>query len=146
MRDEHTGSDSLLAAFPDAALLLDTSQDGVVALNAPAAKLLGVDATSDKPLRFSSFLGAALAKFVVFVEEVDHRGECWTRDVPLRAANGTPLRCEIRARGVPDQPTFLLLSLTDLDAFDKRTQIAEAAELHLGASGMETRRDLFCRA
>jgi PAS domain S-box-containing protein len=130
MLDEQRRRDSLLAAFPDAALLLDTAQDRVVALNPPAAELFGVDASSDRPLRFSNFLGAALAKFVVFVQEIDHRGECWTRDVPLTMLDGTPLRCEIRAKGVPDMPDCLFLSFTDLDAFDKRTQIAEAAELH----------------
>lgn len=130
MLDEKSRSDSLLAAFPEAALLLDTSQDRVVALNAAAATLFGVKPDSGQTLRFSTFLGRALAKFVVFVEEVDHRGECWTRDVPLTTVKGLPLRCEIRARGVPEQPGFLLLSFTDLDAFDKRTQIVEAAELH----------------
>ncbi|MEN8658145.1 MAG: PAS domain-containing protein, partial [Marivita sp.] len=130
MLDTKARSDSLLAAFPDAALLLDTSQDKVVALNGAAAALFGIDPVATHALRFSGFLGAALAKFVVFVEEVDHRGECWTRDVPLYKVDGSPLRCEIRARGVPDQAGFLLLSFTDLDAFDKRTQIAESAELH----------------
>ncbi len=130
MLDDLTRSDSLLAAFPDAALLLDTTTDRVVALNPRAATLLGVDGDTDQPIRFSAFLGKALATFIVFVEEVDHRGECWTRDVPLTTYGGQPLRCEIRARGVPDQPGWLLLSFTDLDAFDKRTQIAEAAELH----------------
>ncbi|MCI5109944.1 MAG: sigma 54-interacting transcriptional regulator [Marivita sp.] len=130
MLDDLTRSDSLLAAFPDAALLLDTTEDRVVALNPRAATLLGVDGETDHPIRFSAFLGKALATFIVFVEEVDHRGECWTRDVPLTTYDGHPLRCEIRARGVPDQPGWLLLSFTDLDAFDKRTQIAEAAELH----------------
>ena len=123
-------SDSLLAAFPDAALLLDTTQDRILALNAPAADLFELAPSDDTILRFSTFLGAALAKFVVFVGEVDHRGECWTREVPLITAGGDPLRCEIRARGVPDQPGCLLLTFTDLDAFDKRTQIAETAELH----------------
>ena len=130
MLDEKHQSDSLLAAFPDAALLLDTSQDRVVALNMAAATLFGVELDANPSLRFSAFLGKALAKFVVFVEEVDHRGECWTRDVPLTNVKGVPIRCEIRARGVADLPGCLLLSFTDLDAFDKRTQIAEAAELH----------------
>ena len=130
MLTEPPKSDSLLAAFPDAALLLDTTQDRVIALNSAAARLFDVDASGGKTLHFSTFLGAALAKFVVFVGEVDHRGECWTRDVPLNTAEGVPLRCEIRARVVPDQLGCLLLSFTDLDAFDKRTQMAETAELH----------------
>ena len=71
MLDDLTRSDSLLAAFPDAALLLDTTEDRVVALNPRAATLLGVDGDTDQPIRFSAFLGKALATFIVFVEEVE---------------------------------------------------------------------------
>ncbi|WP_420380741.1 sigma 54-interacting transcriptional regulator [Marivita sp.] len=130
MLDTDQDTDSLLAAFPDAALLLDTTQDRIAGLNDAAAALFGITNYRDPNLRFSTFLGSALAKFVVFVGEVDHRGESWTRDVPLRTSDDVVLRCEIRARGVPGKPGYLLLSFTDLDAFEKRTELVEAAELH----------------
>ncbi|OSQ52659.1 sigma 54-interacting transcriptional regulator [Marivita geojedonensis] len=123
-------SDSLLSAVPDAAILLDTSEDRIVGWNKGARDLFGAISEDDPRPKFSSFLGKALGKFVVFVAEVDHRGECWTRDVPMNALNGKPLHCEIRARTVPDQEGYLFLSFTDLEAFEKRTQLAETAELH----------------
>ena len=119
-------SDSILAAMPDAALLLCPQTDRILAHNDLARQVLMRPDLAER--RFSSLLGAALPRFLVFVEEVDYRGGAWTREIPLRLPTPIPLRCEIRARRLPDQPGLLLL-ITDLDAFEERTQIAETESI-----------------
>ncbi|ETX30418.1 sigma 54-interacting transcriptional regulator [Roseivivax isoporae] len=119
-------ADSLLCALPDAALVLDTVGDRVAAWNARADTLLGLSGGG----RFSARLGAALPRFVVFLEEIDHRGQAWTRDVALDAADGRPLRCEIRGSLIAGAPGRMLLSVADLDEINRRAELSEAARLH----------------
>jgi len=120
-------SDSLLQSIPEAVLILDTTSDRIVTWNAAAARLLtGQDAA--EPAAFSHFLNEAMARFVVFLDEVDHRGHGWTRDVPLRAADGSALKCELRAQPVMNRQGWLILSITDLSALDQRAETAALAE------------------
>ncbi|MBE1297730.1 sigma 54-interacting transcriptional regulator [Phycobacter azelaicus] len=120
-------SDSLLQSIPEAVLILDTTSDRIVTWNAAAARLLtGQDAA--EPSAFSHFLDKAMARFVVFLDEVDHRGHGWTRDVPLRTADGSALKCELRAQPVTNRQGWLILSITDLSALDQRAETAALAE------------------
>ncbi|WP_138466017.1 sigma 54-interacting transcriptional regulator [Poseidonocella sp. HB161398] len=119
--------DSLIAALPEAALMLDTAADRIIGWNDHAARLLGLG-PQERPA-FSAFVGADLPRFVVFVEEVDHRGEGWTREISVTPQGQPARRCEMRGRHLPGRPGILLLMLIDLEAFEARTQIAEAAEL-----------------
>ncbi|MBJ3763732.1 sigma 54-interacting transcriptional regulator [Maribius pontilimi] len=120
-------TDSLLQAFPDAALVLDLSRDRVVRWNRHAADLLA--GSPDAPaLPFSSYLGSALPQFVVFIDEVDYRGEGWSRDVALRSEDGRTLRCEIRAAPVAGKQGWIILTLTDLSALERRAELAALAE------------------
>ena len=119
--------DSLLQSLPEAALVLDTTQDRIVEWNRHAAELLA-GASDAHALPFSTYLGAALPQFIVFMDEVDHRGESWTRDVVLKSQGGRPLRCELRAGPVPGKPGWIMLILTDLRALDRRTELAAMAE------------------
>ncbi|WP_179380743.1 sigma 54-interacting transcriptional regulator [Jannaschia marina] len=125
-----TSDESLLAAIPEAALILCTASDRILHANAPAAALLGLP--RGEVARFAPVLGDALPRFVVFAGEVDHRGEAWTRDIRLQPRGGDPIRCEIRARRLPEAPGQLLLTLCDLDAFERRTRITETADLYRG--------------
>lgn len=120
-------ADSLLQSIPEATLILDTSADRVVNWNRPAARLLAGPEAAD-PAPFSHYLGAAMPRFVVFIEEVDHRGASWTRDVPLTATNGDTLKCELRAQPVPGREGWLILAITDLRALDQRAETAALAE------------------
>lgn len=120
--------DSLLHALPEAALVLDLSKDRIVNLNRRASDWLGVD--PDQAPAFSRLLGAALSQFIVFVDEVAHRGEGWTREVTLCDSQGQPLNCELRGRLIHGAPGHLLLMLLDLDELTRRTQIVEEMELH----------------
>ncbi len=119
--------DSLLHAIPQPVLILDTQQDRVVDWNAEAAQLLG-DRPDARPKRFSSYLQSALSHFVVFLEEMEHRGTSWTRDVPFHSEEGRALRCEVHARPIAERPGWVLLFLTDLRALDRRAEEAAAAE------------------
>ena len=119
--------ESLLDSVPQPVLVLDTATDRIVAWNAHAATLLGGGAGA-RPAPFSHYLRAALPAFVVFIEEVDHRGEGWTRDVALTSATGSALRCELMARPVTGKPGWLAMVLNDLRALDHRAEEAAAAE------------------
>lgn len=118
----------VIDSLPDAALLLDLGTDRVLTLNRVAGSLLGVAPGRDVP--FSRFLGDALPDFVVFVDEIEHRGDGWTRDVRLKNFDGDVLNCELRGRLVAGHPGILLLVILDLDALEKRNQIVETNALH----------------
>ena len=122
-----TSANSLLSAVPEAALLLDTSSDRIVDWNGRAEAMLGL--SHGQPHRFSTYIGPYLPRFVVFIEELDHRGDSWTRDVGLFHPDGREFRCELRGRLIADIPGHLFLMLLDLDEFNLRTQTTEAAEL-----------------
>jgi PAS domain S-box-containing protein len=127
MRDDVPGPDSLIDAIPEAALLLDTATDRIVALNAAARRLLGPAAEAGAS--FSDWLGPDLPRFIVFVEEVDHRGEAWTREVGLIVQGGT-LACEIRARRILGSETGILVMLLDLSELGRRAQLRDTLRLH----------------
>jgi PAS domain S-box-containing protein len=120
-------SDSLLQAIPQPALVLDTTSDRIVNWNGHAATLL-TGRQDARPRRFSHYLGDAFPTFVVFIEEVDHRGESWTRDVALTSEDDRALLCELHARPVPEEAGWVMLTLMDLNALDRRSEKAAAAE------------------
>ena len=119
--------DSLVTMVPEAALVLDTATDRIVALNTKARDLIGTAATRDLP--FSALLGQNLARFIVFMEELDHRGEAWTRQLELQGDAG-PLSCEWRARKLSDDGRHVFLLLLDLAEIERRTQQVETERLH----------------
>lgn len=127
MLDTLPHHDSILAAVPEAALVFDASRDVILALNERASRLLGWSDPKDR--RFSEFLGPALPRFVVFIEEIDHRGAAWTRDVGLETSSGVALRCELRGSKIAGAEGRYLLMLLDLEELDHRTQQSEAAQL-----------------
>ncbi|HEY9019215.1 sigma 54-interacting transcriptional regulator [Seohaeicola sp. SP36] len=128
MLDLPTRSDSLLNALAEAALLIDLVEDRIRAANSRARRLL--DLPDADGTAFSPLVGATLPQFIVFVDEIAHRSEAWSRDITLATAKSAPLRCEIRGRLVEDSPSLLLLTVLDLDEMDRHDRITEAAELH----------------
>ena len=122
--------DSLLAALAEPALILDCPSDSVVACNAAAARLL--EGRADAPLRraFSGYLGAALPQFVVFLQEVDHRGTACTREIAMTAHDGAPRACELRGGRLDGDAGRVLLTITDVAAFEARTAKADTQSLH----------------
>lgn len=127
MLDTDLAPDSILAALPAATLLLDTRSDRVLGANARALSLLGLPSV---PAVFSAHLADGLGRFVVFLEETEHRGEAWTRDIRLERLDGTELRCEIRARVLGDAAGTVFLTLIDLEEMARHDQITETTALH----------------
>jgi PAS domain S-box-containing protein len=128
MMDLLTRPDSLLNALAEAALLIDLAEDTITAANGRACRLLDLPKPKDAP--FSPLVGASLPQFIVFVDEIAHRGEAWTREITLVTATSTPLRCEIRGKLIEENPSLLLLTVLDLDEMERHDRITEAAELH----------------
>jgi PAS domain S-box-containing protein len=89
--------------------------------------LLG--ATVTPGARFSALLGPDLARFIVFIEELDHRGAAWTRAVALQAETG-PVQCELRASRIGADKRHVFLLLLDLVELERRTQQVETERLH----------------
>ncbi|PWK58156.1 sigma 54-interacting transcriptional regulator [Roseicyclus mahoneyensis] len=129
MLDSDLSFDSMVAMVPEAALVLDTGTDSIAALNAPARDLLGGSISAG--LRFSTLLGPDLARFIVFIEELDHRGAAWTREIALRTETGS-VHCEMRARRIGSDARHVFLLLVDLVELDRRTQQVETERLHRG--------------
>lgn len=133
--------DSLVAAVPEAALVINTSRDRIAALNGAAVRLLGPMAQPGA--RFSDWLGAALPGFIVFMGEVDHRGEAWTREVALTVGDQV-LACELRARRMADSPDHVFLILLDLAELERRAQQVDTVRLHrAGLLEWKRARDFF---
>ncbi|MEL6681890.1 MAG: sigma 54-interacting transcriptional regulator [Pseudomonadota bacterium] len=127
MADTSVLSDSIVAALPEAALVLCTRTDAILETNAHACAVLGID--QDHPPPFRLLIGTEIAKFFVFVDEIDTRGEAWTRKITFRRNSGAALRCEIRGRKLLGRPGQILLMIIDLDAMDHRAHVTELAEL-----------------
>ncbi|MGY6694677.1 MAG: sigma 54-interacting transcriptional regulator [Roseinatronobacter sp.] len=119
--------DSVLAALPEAALVLHTQTDKIVSTNDHARRLLGVP-TGALP-KFATFLRDHSGQFLVFLDELDTRGEAWTRRVDLLCAGGMALRCELRGRPLPGRASHVLLLMADLNALERRAHIAEVDKL-----------------
>ncbi|WP_439140397.1 sigma 54-interacting transcriptional regulator [Roseicyclus sp.] len=133
--------DSLCTALPEAGLVIDTGADAVLAINPAAKRMLGPAARVGA--RFSEWLGSGLAQFIVFMEEVDHRGEAWTRDVGLIVGEQL-VACELRARRLPEAPDHVFLMLLDLAELERRAQQVDTVRLHrAGLLEWKRARDFF---
>ncbi|WP_131577809.1 sigma 54-interacting transcriptional regulator, partial [Paracoccus nototheniae] len=126
MREQIPSTDSPLDSLPLAALVLDTGRDRIAWANEAAIRLLALP--DPVTIRFSSLLGAALPKLVVFADEVAHRGQAWSRDIALSDCHGRPLQLELRARPLAGRPDQLLLTLLDLTELELRAEATEAAQ------------------
>lgn len=118
--------DALVAAALLPALVADLSRDRIVAANPGALRLLGPGPPGP---RFSRHLGAGVARMIVFADEVAHRGEAWTRDIPLLDGEGHARPVELRARFVGPSGGLLLVQLIDLDDMDRHAHAVEVARL-----------------
>lgn len=127
MSDTSTPFDSIVSALPEAALILYTQTDEVLETNDHARRLLEIPSQSHP--HFSTFLGTQVGEFLVFADEVDTRGQAWTRRIELQRLKSDPLRCEIRARKLSNRQGQILLMIIDLDSMDRRAHLTEVAEL-----------------
>ncbi len=128
MLDTDMAPDSLLDALPEAAIVVDLAQDRLLRANPRAEHLLGVSRTGG--VHMSALLKAALPQFIVFVDEIAHRGEAWSRDLVLNSMTGTPVNCELRGRMIDTAGRHLLLTVLDLAELDQHARLAEVADLY----------------
>ncbi|WP_375257807.1 sigma 54-interacting transcriptional regulator [Citreimonas sp.] len=141
MHDGALQHDSLLSALPQAAVLVDLRADRIEEINRAAARLLSVDPAD--PPAFSRLVGRAMPDFLVFLQEIEHRSEAWTRTVRMTDAKGAALQLELRARLVSDRPGLLMLVLLDLSELARRAEIAEASALQRAGLGEWKRAQTF---
>ena len=120
----HAPSITLLDSLPVAAVVVDTRRDRVVAANRDAVRLLALPPDA---MRFSALLGRAVPRFIVFADEVAHRGHAWARDIAMTDGHGRPLTVELRATPMPGDADHLLITVLDLDELDQRAEATEAA-------------------
>ena len=123
--------DSLVAGAFGATLVIDLSNDRILAATAAAGDLLRDSRLEGT--RFSEFVPGQLGQLIVFVDEVLHRGGAWTRRIPITARNGSALECELNGKVVTlERSKALLLQITDLAELDARAEAARAAKLYGG--------------
>jgi hydrogenase-4 transcriptional activator len=137
--------DSLLDAFPHSTLVLDTAKDRIVAANARARQFLALSGT-DGPAenRFRPHIAGNFGGFLVFLDELAHRGQAWRRNIPLQDTAQHPLSCELRGTLIAQTPDHILLTLIDLNELSRHDQITEAGELQrLGLLEWQRAQDFF---
>jgi PAS domain S-box-containing protein len=120
-------TDSRLAGAFGATLILDLDTDEVLAATPQTHALL-----KDPSLvgsRFSNLVADDVPQMILFVDEVIHRGEAWTRRITLRTRENDSINCEINARS---EGKTLLLQITDLAALERRTEAVQAATIYSG--------------
>ncbi|MEM8957848.1 MAG: sigma 54-interacting transcriptional regulator [Pseudomonadota bacterium] len=119
--------DSLLAALPEAAVVLCTQTDRIVEANHRACRLFEFE--PDAPPPFRLIVGTQVATFLVFLDEVDTRREAWTRQITFRRKSGAAIRSEVRGRKLDHRPGHILLMIIDLDAMERRRRQTELDNL-----------------
>ena len=119
-----------LEAIPLPALVLDAKADRVLNSNMAARRVLAI--AQSENLRFSAFIGSDIGEFVVFLDEVLHRGSAWTRKTVLVSQNGISVECEIRAQvNTHDHDanhpliTLLILELSELSQHEKQFETGQ---------------------
>lgn len=127
MQTEIAETDSLLAALPEAAVILCTRTDRILDANGHASRLFGFDAQTPPPFRL--IVGTQVATFLVFVDEVDTKGEAWTRQITFRRKSGAAIRCEMRGKKLLHRPDQILLMIIDLDDMERHRRQTEIDEL-----------------
>ncbi len=131
MLDTDTSYDSFLAGAFGPTLLLDLSQDVILAATPETGTLFADHALTGTP--FARFVAARMEIFVVFLAEVEHRGTAWTRQVDLQSADQTALECEITGRVLcQDDQRLLLLHVLDLDTLEQHAADAAARNIYNG--------------
>lgn len=127
MSQTFQNKNSIVASLPEAALILCTQTDCIKDINEQARDLLKLKAGSMP--QFAELLTAQIDHFLVFIDEVDTRGEAWTRRITLEKQDSSQLRCEIKGRKLQNRPSDILLMVTDLDQMDRRAHLTEVAEV-----------------
>ncbi|MFO8127750.1 sigma-54 interaction domain-containing protein [Yoonia sp.] len=131
MTPEEKTYDSHLAGAFGPTVLLNLATDRVLSATPEACALFGEPVLVGR--RFAPKVLKSLADFVVFIDEVQHRGSAWTRKIALRGPEGQPIECELTGRCLALQGTqALLLNILDLEALNQHAEEAAAAQMYGG--------------
>lgn len=131
MLDTDKSYDSFLTGAFGPTVLIDLSQDLIIAATPEAKTLLGEDDL--KGTHFARFIAAGMETFVVFLTEVEHRGTAWTRQVTLQDSAQTHLRCEITGRALRyEAQSLLLLNLLNLETLEQHAAEIDTKNLYTG--------------
>ncbi|WP_195819882.1 sigma-54 interaction domain-containing protein [Roseobacter sp. MH60115] len=121
--------DSFLAGAFGPTLLIDLQTDVILAATSEAVRTFGNSALVGT--HFAGRVKSDLADFVVFIDEVLHRGSAWTRKIALTAREEAPLICELNGRIVTtERGDALLLNITDLTTMDQRAEETATAQMY----------------
>ncbi|MEE3098275.1 MAG: sigma 54-interacting transcriptional regulator, partial [Pseudomonadota bacterium] len=114
-----------MRATPSPSLVVDPTRDRIVAANPAARALYGL---GPLPAAFSALHPGRLPRLIVFVEEAQHRGRAWTRDLPARHASGRPLTLEYEAAPLdaPSGAPHVLFLAADLEERARRDLESDA--------------------
>jgi hydrogenase-4 transcriptional activator len=132
-------------ASPVAMLVVDPGNDRLLEANRAAQALLGVAEQRSDALRFSPFLGNALAQWITFSDEVLTQGEAWSDDLSLIGLDHRSHRVEVSAKALGSAGAILLI-VQPQEMLEKRRNRAEARRQHrLGHVGWERIGQVFER-
>lgn len=130
---------------PLAMLVVDPGRDLLVEANRAALDLLGCAGLDDSAVRFSQFVGAALAQWITFTDEVLTQGQAWSDDLSLLSRDQRQHALEINAQALGDEGLVLLVAQAR-EPLEKRRNRAEARRQHrLGHVGWERIGQVFER-
>jgi formate hydrogenlyase transcriptional activator len=96
----------IVAAAPGPCMIVDPALDQVIAGNAPAAAMFGLDSVEGE--RFSRLHPGMVARIIVFADEVAAFGAAWTHELIGRRADGGSVELEYEARAIETELGLLL--------------------------------------
>ncbi len=132
----------VLEQLPSAAMIVDAATDSILQSNPHARRLLG-DAVANGAL-FTHFVKSDRGDFIVFLQEVLHRGQAWTRNIVLKNEAGEDIAVEIRACGLEGRRTRFLFLLLDLEEVRWHERITETEQLYSeGLMGWRRAQEFF---
>tara|TARA_E500000178_G_scaffold287623_1_gene289915 strand:- start:486 stop:2342 length:1857 start_codon:yes stop_codon:yes gene_type:complete len=124
-------TDSLLVGAFGATLVIELSQDIILAATKEAETLFGDDALIGS--QFARFVAAGMDNFIVFIAEAEYRGSAWTRQVTLQNIDQTPLQCEVTGRTLyGNGQNMLFLHVLDLAALEQHADEIAAKNIYNG--------------
>ncbi len=130
MDSETPNYDSYLAGAFGPTVLISLVTDRVLAATPEACTLFDDPALVGR--FFAPCIHDGLADFVVFIDEVQHRGTAWTRKITLRSAADHAIKCELTGRVTTENTQLLLLNILDLADLERRAEEAAAAQMYGG--------------
>ncbi|MCB8888235.1 sigma 54-interacting transcriptional regulator [Vreelandella malpeensis] len=114
---------------PLAMMIIDPLNDSLIEANAAACQLLLIDTHDALDTPFSHRLGATLALWVSFSDEVLTTGQGWSDDLVLLDSIRQPRRVEVFGRRL-DNTSQLLLTVIDRHKAEQRRTRAELSRQH----------------